>query len=242
MQVKTKGIVISETNYSETSKILNILTEDYGLIGVIAKGSRNIKNKLRGVSNKMNYCEYTISYKEKGLSTLIEGNTLNSFKNIYLDMKKALYSFFLMDLFSQVLKENNNKKLFSLLESSLIKINDGLNEKLICIIIEIKLLEYLGVSLNMECCNICGRVDEFLTVSINDGGIICKNCYHDGYVFNDKTLKLFLLLAKVDLSKIKKLELTDDNAFKEIDKFLDEYYNFYTGIYLNKKEKLEMFN
>ena len=180
MQVKTKGIVISETNYSETSKILNILTEDYGLIGVISKGSRNIKNKLRGVSNKMNYCEYTISYKEKGLSTLIEGNNLNSFKNIYTDMKKAIYSFFLMDLFYQVLKENNNKNLFKLLESSLIKINDGLNEKLICIIVEIKLLEYLGVSLNLDCCTSCGREDDFLTIAINDGGLICKNCYHEG--------------------------------------------------------------
>ena len=242
MQVKTKGIVISETNYSETSKILNILTEDYGLIGVISKGSRNIKNKLRGVSNKMNYCEYTISYKEKGLSTLIEGNNLNSFKNIYTDMKKAIYSFFLMDLFYQVLKENNNKNLFKLLESSLIKINDGLNEKLICIIVEIKLLEYLGVSLNLDCCTSCGREDDFLTIAINDGGLVCKNCYHEGYIFNEKTLKLFLLLAKIDLSKIKKLELTDESAFKEIDKFLDEYYNFYTGIYLNKKEKLELFN
>ncbi len=241
MQVKTKGIVISETNYSETSKILNILTEDYGLIGVISKGSRNIKNKLRGVSNKMNYCEYTISYKEKGLSTLIEGNNLNSFKNIYTDMKKAIYSFFLMDLFYQVLKENNNKNLFKLLESSLIKINDGLNEKLICIIVEIKLLEYLGVSLNLDCCTSCGREDDFLTIAINDGGLVCKNCYHEGYIFNEKTLKLFLLLAKIDLSIIKKLELTDESAFKEIDKFLDEYYNFYTGIYLNKKEKLELF-
>ena len=242
MQVKTKGIVISETNYSETSKILNILTEDYGLIGVISKGCRNIKNKLRGVSNKMNYCEYTISYKEKGLSTLIEGDNLNSFKNIYLDMKKAYYSFFLMDLFNQVLKENNNKKLFYLLESSLIKINEGLNEKLICVIIEIKLLEYLGVSLNLDNCSICGRSDELLTISINDGGLICKNCYHDGYILNEKTLKLFLVLAKIDITKIKKLELTDDTIFNEIDKFLDEYYAYYTGIYLNKKGKMELFN
>ena len=81
MQVKTKAIVLSETPYSETSKILNILTEDYGLIGVISRGSRNIKSKLRGISNKMNYCEYTISYKEKTLSTLIEGNIINSFKS-----------------------------------------------------------------------------------------------------------------------------------------------------------------
>ena len=235
MQTRTKGIVLSETPYGETSKILNILTEEYGLIGVISKGCRNLKNKLRGVSNKMNYCEYVISYKENGLSTLIEGNNVNSFKNIYNDMKKALYSFFLMDLFYQVLKENNNKKLFSLLESCLVKINDGLNEKLISCIAEIKLLEYLGVSLNLDSCVNCGRNDNFLTVSINDGGIICKDCYHDGYIFNDKTLNLFILLAHIDLSKIKKLELTDENTFHEIDTFLSEYYNYYTGIYLNKK-------
>ena len=127
MQLKTKGIVLSETPYSETSKILNVLTSDFGLIGIISKGCRNVKNKLRGVSNKMNYCEYTISYKENGLSTLIEGNIINPYKNIFLDMKKAVYSFYIMDLVSQVLKENNNKDLFSLLETALSKINDGLS-------------------------------------------------------------------------------------------------------------------
>ena len=38
MQTKTRGIVLSETSYSETSKILNVLTEDYGMIGIISKG------------------------------------------------------------------------------------------------------------------------------------------------------------------------------------------------------------
>ena len=76
-----EGIVISETNYSESSKILNVLTDKYGLIGVISKGCSNMKSKLRGVSNKMNYGEYTINYKENGLSTLIEGAIINSFKN-----------------------------------------------------------------------------------------------------------------------------------------------------------------
>ena len=83
MNVVTKGIVLSETSYGESSKILNILTEDYGLIGVISKGSKNIKSKLRGISGKMAYAEFTISYKEKGLSTLVDGNILNSFKNIF---------------------------------------------------------------------------------------------------------------------------------------------------------------
>ncbi len=234
MQSKTKGIVLSETNYSETSKILNILTEDYGLIGVISKGSRKLKSKLRGVSNKLNYCEYTISYKENGLSTLIEGSMINSLKNIYLDFNKAGYSYYLIDLIYQVLKENNNKKLFNLLESSLIKRNYGLNPILIALIVEIKLLEYCGVCINLDSCALCGNTDDLYTVDINQGGVICKNCYKEGYVFDARALKLLTILAKINLSEIKSLEITDDTIIHEINDFIKEYYNYYTGIYLKK--------
>ena len=45
-----EGIILTETNYSESSKILNVLTEDRGVIGIMSKGCRNIKSILRGVS------------------------------------------------------------------------------------------------------------------------------------------------------------------------------------------------
>jgi len=236
MQLKTRGIVLNEIPYSETSKILNVLTNDYGLIGIISKGCKNIKNKLRGVSNKMNYCEYTINYKENGLSTLIEGTTINSFKNIYIDMKKAMYAFYLMDLSSQVLKENNNKEIFNLLIPALTKIDDGLSPELISNIMEIKLLDYLGVSLNLDECVLCGNTEDLITIDITSGGVICKNCYQDGYIMNNKALHLLRLLKKVDIAKLESLEITDDEIFKEIDKFIYEYYSSYTGIYLKKKE------
>lgn len=241
MQLKTKGIVIRETPYSETSKILNVVTEDFGMISIISKGSRNIKNKLRGVSNKLNYCEYTISYKENGISTMIEGNILNSFKNIFTDMKKAVYSFYIMDLVYQVMNENNDKEIFKLLETSLIKINSGLSPELVSNILEINLLKFLGVSINLDSCSVCGKTSDFLTVDLASGGIICKDCYQEGYIFSDKALRLLCLLNKIDLSKVDVMEITDNDVFHEIDSFIHEYYSIYTGIYLNKKEKLSKF-
>ena len=238
MQVKTKGIILHETPYGETSKILNVLTEDFGKISIISKGCRNIKNKLRGVSNKMNYCEYTISYKENGLSTMIEGMTINSFKNVFGDMKKSLYCFYLIDLISQVLNENNNKEIFNLLSASLTKINDGLSPELISNIVELQLLKYLGVNLNLDSCVNCGKTSDLITVDLNNGGCLCKDCYQDGYLFNEKALKLLMLLNKIDLSKIKELNITDYDIFHEIDDFIYEYYSHYTGIYLNKKDKM----
>ena len=240
MQVKVKGIVITETSYSETSKILNVLTDEFGLIGIISKGCKNLKSKLRGVSNKMNYSEYTINYKEKGLCTLIEGVTINSFKNIYIDMKKAMYAFYLMDLVSQVLKENNNKDIFNILVPALIKINDGLSPELISNIVEIKLLDYLGVSLSLDECVLCGNKNDLITIDITNGGVICKECYTDGYIMNNKALHLMSLLKKVQLGKLETLEITDDDIFKEIDKFIYEYYSNYTGIYLKKKDSFNV--
>ena len=59
-----EGIILSETNYSESSKILNVLTDKHGLIGVISKGCRNMKSKLRGVSRKLIYGTMHVYYKE----------------------------------------------------------------------------------------------------------------------------------------------------------------------------------
>lgn len=238
MLVKTKGIVLKETPYSETSKVLNVLTSDYGLIGILSKGSRNIKSKLRGVSNKMVYAEFDIKYKEKGLSTLVEGSFLNSFKNIFNDIKKANYSFYLMDLCYQVLMENNDKEIFSILESALIKINDGLSPELISSIVELKLLKYLGVSIDLECCSLCGNNDNFMTLNVNSGGVVCNNCYRDDFLFNSKTIGLLRLMNKIDLSKITNLELTDFVIYNELDSFLKEYYSVYTGMYLKDKKQL----
>ena len=158
------------------------------------------------------------------MSTLIEGSIINSFKNTFGDIKKSMYSFYLMDLCLQVLKENNNKEIFNLLSNALIKIDFGLSPELISNIVEIKLLDYLGVSLNLEECSLCGNKEDLITIDITSGGVICKNCYNDGYIMNNKALHLMSLLKKVDISKLETLEITDDLIFKEIDKFIYEYY------------------
>ena len=124
-KVKVKGIVIGDTNYSESSKILNILTSEYGIIGAISKGCRNYKSKLRSVSMKLTYGYFYINYKEEGLSILTEVDVIDDFKNIKTDLTKIGYSSYLIDLAKQVIKQNNNPDIFTILESSLIKINEG---------------------------------------------------------------------------------------------------------------------
>ena len=220
MLIKTKGIVISETNYGETSKIINVLTYEYGKIGLMAKGARSMKSPLRSVSQKLVYGEFTIKYKEKGLSNLIEVSVINSFKNISTNFKAATYTFYLIDLFNQVLKDDNlrydkNKDIFNLLEKSLIKINDGLNPSLIVNIVELQLLKYLGVSLELNKCVYCGKSENIITINLDLGGMLCSNCYKENSLLNPKTVKLIRLMYYVDINKLDSINIENkDDCYR----------------------------
>lgn len=230
-----EGIVLSETNYSESSKILNVLTEKYGTIGVISKGCRNMKSKLRGVSRKLIYGTFHIYYKEKGLSTLIGVDIINSFSKTMMDLEKISYASFLLDLIHQVTKQNDSNEIFPLLRDALTKIEEGLPPLPITNIIELKLLNFLGVMPNIDSCCHCGSTKSIVTLSSEEGGYICKDCYDNEPLVEEKTIKMIRMYYYVDLGSITKLEVGKQTT-QEINAFIDDYYERFTGLYLKSKD------
>ena len=236
-----EGIIISETNYSESSKILNVLTNKYGLIGIMSKGCRNMKSKLRGVSRKLIYGKFNVYYKPQGLSTLISIDLINSFSKTLMDLTKISYSSFLLDLTNQVLRQTESDEIFDLLKESLIKIEEGLNPTVITNILELKLLEYLGVCPNLDSCAYCGSNKQIVTLSSHAGGYVCRNCYNNEPLVSEKVIKTIRMYLYVDIKKITKLDVSDEVTI-EINKFLDDYYDRYTGLYIKSKDFIKQVN
>lgn len=236
-----EGIILSETNYSESSKILNVLTKEHGLIGVISKGCRNMKSKLRGVSRKLIYGTFNVYYKEHGLSTLISIDLISSFQNILKDLEKISYASFILDLSLQVLRQNKDEDIYDLLKETLLKIEENLQPIVLINIFELKLLDYLGVKPNIDTCNYCGSDKSIVTLSSDCGGYICKNCYNNEPLVSEKTIKMIRLYYYVDIKNIKKLDVSEEIT-KEINNFLDDYYDRYTGLYIKSKDFIKKIN
>ena len=238
---KIEGIVISEQPYGETSKIINILTPDRGIVGVMAKGARKLKSDLANVSGKLNYGYFDLYYKPEKLSTLVSADIINSFKNIRKDIKKISYAHFLLELSSQVVKHNQNKYVFDYLISGLKKIDEGFDSMVITNILELKYLDLLGVMPVLDCCSGCGKTNNIVTLSTIKGGYVCNNCHTSEKIISDKTIKLIRMFYYVDIDKISKLEISDI-CKNEINEFLDNYYDQYTGLYLKSKSFLSDLN
>lgn len=236
MNKEVEGIILKEKDYGDTSKILDLFTKEYGIIGVIAKGSKSMKSPLRSVTSKFTYGIFNIYYKENKLSTLKEVDIINNFKNIKTNIESIAFSTFLLDLAEQVYKQNNDNNIYNILINALIKMNDKYDLLALTNIVELKYLDYLGVMPELNSCCICGSTN-IVTLSSDKGGYICSNCRTYERLYSDKTLKLIRMFYYVDVSKIDKLSI-NDNIKKEINEFLDSYYERYTGLYLKSKQFL----
>ena len=238
--IEVEGIILTSQDYGETSKIINVITKQYGIIGMIVKGCKNIKSPLRSTTDKPTYGKFYIYYKKDKLSTLTNVDIIDNFKNIKKDIIKISFATYLLELTGQVLKHSLNFEIFDLFISALIKINENYDPLVIMNILELKYLDYLGVMPILDKCVKCGNT-AIKTLSSDIGGFICSKCYTNQKLVSSKTIKLIRMYYYVDIAKITKLEVSKE-AKKEINVFLNDYYDRYTGLYLKSKNFINNLN
>lgn len=234
MVEEVEGIVISEKVYGETSKIINVLTKQYGIIGMMVKCCRTMKSPLRSTTCKLTYGKFYIYYKKDKLSLLSEVDVINNFNNIKKDIDKISYASYLIELSEQVYRQQPNSNIYKLLIDGLIKINENFSPIVITNIIELKYLDFLGVLPVLDSCAVCGNQNNIVTLSSDLGGYLCGHCRTNEPLISTKSIKLIRMYYYVDISKIEKLEVSIESK-REINDFLDNYYDRYTGLYLKSK-------
>lgn len=232
-----EGIVVSETPYGESSKIINILTEE-GIIGVMAKGAKKIKSAFRTTTDKFSLVKFNVYYHKDKLSTLISADVINPLNNIKRDIIKIGYLTYICELSYQTAKQNSDNNIYKILKSAILKMEAGLDPMVITNILELKMLDYLGVKIDLDKCIYCGETKDIITISGDAGGYICKNCHTNEIIYDIKTIKMFRLYYYVDIDTISDLKISEDVA-NNINKILTDYYDRYTGLYLKSKEFLK---
>ncbi|MBP3919982.1 MAG: DNA repair protein RecO [Bacilli bacterium] len=229
-----EGIIVSERAYSETSKIIDIITCEHGFISVLAKGAKSMKSKFRSNTGKLILANFNIVYKENKLSILREVDVINFYKNIKKDITKISYAAYILELAKQVVKQTGNNSVYENLISTLDKIDEGYDSLVLTNILELKYLYYLGVMPILDGCSKCGRAS-IITLSVDAGGYLCKDCRNNETIVSEKTIKLIKMFYYLDISKITKLSI-NDKVKEELNYFLSNYYDKYTGLYLKSKD------
>lgn len=238
---KYEGIIITETPYGDNSKIINVLTKEKGIIGIMCNNAKSIKNPLRTKTLKFTYGYFHINYNENKLSKLVDVDIIDNLSNIRNDIERISYMSYMTDLTYQVVKQNNDTNIYPIFISAVLKLNEKKNPLILTNILELKYLDYLGVGLNLEACIKCGSKTNIVTLDPDEGGYVCQNCYTNEKLLSPKSIKLIRMYYLIDINTISDINIKSQTA-NEINYFLDKYYERYTGLYLKSKDFLKRIN
>lgn len=175
--MKTKGIVISESNTGDFDKMLTILTPDIGKISCGAKGARRTKSLLLGGAQFLSFGEY-ILYKGTNTYNINSCETIEVFYNIRTDLDKLQYASHITKIIYDVTTENQNSyKILQLFLNTLYAISEtDKNLDMILSIFRFRLLKILGFSPSIIQCVNCNNKENLEYFSLKQNGFICKSC------------------------------------------------------------------
>jgi DNA repair protein RecO (recombination protein O) len=124
---KTQGIVLNYMRYRDTSIIVKIYTEKFGIQSYIENGIRSIRSKNKiALFQPMTLLDLVVYHDErKPIQRIAEVRCLQPFKSLPYDIGKSSIALFLIEILGKTLKEEEeNQSLFGFLQQSILVLDE----------------------------------------------------------------------------------------------------------------------
>ena len=216
--VETEGIVTKEVKYGETSRIITVITKEFGKISAIANNVRTGKSRLLAGLSLFVYSDFVL-YEGKGKSGSLyrinEINVKEPFKNIKESIDKMAFASYFADIINKAVGENApDTELLRLLLNALYFLDrDGADFELLKPVFEIKTAEICGYSPSFSSCGKCGSRDNLKILDPAGGSICCERCgtlLKTGFSMNDTVRELWKYIQSTGLKKSLSVNVNSD--------------------------------
>ena len=182
MHINTTGLVLRETAYKESSKILTVLTGKEGKLTVTARGATRRNSKLAAAAQLLVFSEMTL-FNNRDRWTLTEARSIEQFRGLQFDVADLALGSYFAELTEAVADEDSpNPQLLPLCLNALFALSEGIKEaSYIKPAFELRLMAVSGYSPLISHCSVCGRENpERALLDLEGGTMNCTDCSPSG--------------------------------------------------------------
>ena len=175
MYINTTGVVLRETAYKDSSKILTVLTGGQGKLTVTARGALRKNSKFAAVTQLLVFSEMTL-FSSKDRWTLTEARSVEQFIGLRGDIAfLALGSYFAELTEAAADEDSPNPELLPLFLNALYALSEGLRPpEFIKPVFELRLMGVSGFAPSLGHCAACGAdVSAGASLDIGGGAVYC---------------------------------------------------------------------
>ena len=185
MRQRETAICIRTTDYSETSQVVHFFTRGWGVVRLMAKGTKRPKSKSGGAIDLLSEGDliFIVSSRDS-LGTLVEFSETTSHAGIRKDAGRLNTALYMLELTGAMLAEiDPHPEVFNLLHNALGRLGEAdAPVAAVLAYFQWRLLRHVGLMGEMETCVSCGgsvtptagRADVYFSSSL--GGLLCGGC------------------------------------------------------------------
>lgn len=144
---KTRGVVLRFTRYGETSIIVNMFTEAFGVQSYIVNSVRSPSKTEMALYQPLTLLDMVVYHKEGGrVMRIKEKRCFYPYHSLHSDMKKATIAMFLNEILVKTLKEETHPShLFQFISQALVLLDEADRDfENFHLVFLIRLAAYLG--------------------------------------------------------------------------------------------------
>ena len=176
MYLKTEGLVLRETDYKDSDKLLTVLTKDRGQLTLRARGVKSRSSKLKAGCQLLAFSEFTI-FENKGYMLIDESVPIELFMAVREDIELLSLGSYIMQV-SEVLSQEDepDPALLSLTLNCLFALSKlGLPQELVKGVFELRAACLAGYAPMLDGCQVCQNPepDRF---HVAEGSLQCAGC------------------------------------------------------------------
>lgn len=224
---RCEGIVIRRRDFGEADRLLTILTDDYGKIRALAKGSRRTKSRLGGHLEPYARVRLMVA-RGRNLDIITQAQVLESMSHLRTEERSILYAAHWSEIADQLMVEaEQNRFGYGVLVRALTSLELGRDPVITSRICEWEFLAASGFQPELFQCTSCGRPIEPGNngILIEAGGVVCPECHALDPLSRDVSndaLRMLRAFGRGDGDRLYDRELNAD-LLREIEQVLISY-------------------
>lgn len=228
---KDIAIVIRENKYANTSKICSLFTRTRGKISLMAKGANRKSSPLFSLTRLFSVSELSLT-KSGNFYYIVDGEVVDNNFHIASDMRSFVITSIVADLLTKLIQEDLADSDVFDMTMEFLKV---LKEKEIWhlgLLMQylLKLMSFMGYMPNLSSCLSCGKkLEEAMVFNPELGGLICKSCRTDSFIYEKLTKNEINLLRKflyLRFSQIKnEKNSAEDSSVRKVTYIVLSYFN-----------------
>ncbi|HMO13306.1 MAG TPA: DNA repair protein RecO [Pirellulaceae bacterium] len=189
---KTLAIVLRVTEFSETSCVVTLFTQDFGKLSALAKGARRPKSPFEAALDVLSVCRVVFLQKSgDSLHLLTEAKLERRFRAGARNLESLYAAYYVVELLGRMTDHlDPHPELFRLAVSTIVELDSAIGEKhelhttisILLMRFQMQMLSMLGQAPGLHACVECNaNLEETIdkkrvAFGLNSGGILCAKC------------------------------------------------------------------